>query len=109
MSHTNGWDMKIARCNLKGPFACKVCGSHMLAVRGVVGPRSHAEAMAGKKRRHDLWKCKYATQEWHKQAKKLKQLAEDTPSPQLARIYNFDAEEVLSHKQTTKASWQGID
>lgn len=51
---------------------CGVCNSKMKANRNVLGPISMAEALAGRKHRHDSFFCPNYTSEWHERIYHLK-------------------------------------
>lgn len=44
---------------------CGICGVQMHVERNVLGPTSWAGAIAGKRRRHDFFKCPKAEERWH--------------------------------------------
>ena len=51
---------------------CGVCGTEMNVRRNVLGPTSSAEAMAGRKHRHDSFACPHVAEDWHKRIDQLK-------------------------------------
>ena len=59
---------------------CRVCGRHCQVRRDAYGPTSLAMAMAKKKKKHDVFTCPHAGQEWHEQAYALIQAIEATPT-----------------------------
>lgn len=51
---------------------CGICGTSMSVRRNVLGPTSSAEAMAGKKHRHDHFICPHVNEGWHQKIYRLK-------------------------------------
>ena len=51
---------------------CGVCGARMHVKRNVLGTTSYAEAVAGRKHRHDSFRCPRVGKDWHKRIYKLK-------------------------------------
>jgi len=51
---------------------CGVCNIEMGVKRNVLGPTCWAMAMAGRKRRHDSFRCPNYGEDWHFKIEKLK-------------------------------------
>lgn len=101
MAH-KGWDRFTPKCDTVKEMYCRVCGQLMEVTRGVNGPTSSIEAMGKVSRLHDVFRCKDSERDWHKQALRLSQDAENTPSKRLEIIYLEEVEEILLHRKPTK-------
>lgn len=86
---------------------CGVCGKIMTANRHVLGPTGFAEAMAlqiGQTKGHllDNFHCEARDEEWHKQAKAIRDEASDTHSQRLTQLLTEEADEIVRSQRTTK-------
>jgi hypothetical protein len=79
---------------------CAVCGIECLVRRNVDGPTGFVMAMAKQTRLHDVFTCPHRDEKWHKQAARLYQAIQDTPSPRLAALIRLDLEDVLKAHRT---------
>lgn len=84
-----------------GPCRCGVCGADMLVKRGRQGPRTSIEAMSGGKSYYDEFLCPHRDELWHRQAKRLRAMAKETPSGVLRRFYSEEADGVLRTKEVS--------
>jgi rubredoxin len=90
---------------------CGVCGAVCNEHRGVMGPRSYAASVGGK-RFHELhdtfmcpnYECPPLSSHWHGVAEKLMWSARNEKSPTLAAIYAQDAERIVKERRLIK--WQ---
>lgn len=88
---------------------CGICGQDMNVKRDCFGPTSWAGAMSGVKRTFDLFECPNIDTQWHKQATKLKECANSTPSKRLQDAFMEECEEIIRNQLPTKQSfdtWQ---
>lgn len=101
-----GWDCFSPDAGTVESKDCPTCGESMSVKRNCKGPRGFAANMAhlsdaanmDSPREYDLYdffQCENAEKEWHCQVRELKQLAKETPSPTLVKIYAEDAKEIL--------------
>ena len=81
---------------------CGICSQPMTVTRNVSGPTSFAAAMGRLHRLHDSFVCPSRDEDWHIQAKKLIQMAQETPSKRLEEMFLFEAQEILFKKTATK-------
>ncbi len=79
---------------------CGVCGAQMIVERNLTGPTSYIMSISGSERRHDSFHCPHYYEFWHMQVKKLFQLARETPSPSLKKLYEEDIREFCRLKNT---------
>ncbi len=87
---------------VEGPVVCGVCGREMICERNCHGPRGFVMAMSGSKSDYDSFQCSHMNEKWHVQVVKLRELANDTPSGKLAKMFREEAMEVLESKKATK-------
>lgn len=81
---------------------CGICGDRMDVTRNVMGPRSWAGAMSGAKTPHDCYSCPNTEERWHIQARLLKRMMTDTPSPSLAAMFEKDLCDVIKRRVKSK-------
>jgi hypothetical protein len=84
-------------------MTCDICGTVMDVTRNAEGPTSSVMAMAKLTRVHDFFRCHHREKDWHRQAKALLKLANDTPSLELAKMFEKEAKrDVLHNRKATK-------
>jgi hypothetical protein len=81
---------------------CGVCGTDMDVKRNVVGPTTMTEAMSKRSHSHDVFWCPLMEEGWHIQAKKLQQLARETPSKIIEDALMDEASCIISSRSATK-------
>ena len=86
--------------------SCGVCGRIMDVKRDVFGATGFAEGMSRSGHKHDRFTCPDRDEKWHKQALKLFQMAEDTPSKFLEEIFLQESSKVVHYKKCIKDSWR---
>lgn len=97
-----GWDYFTPPPGKVDSMTCRVCGSNMNLKRNVNGPTGWAESVGGGKHLHDTFSCSFAGEKWHDQALRLKKLAEETPSFEIQKIYEKEADEIIETRTPTK-------
>lgn len=80
---------------------CGLCKTKCEAHRRV-GPRGFVQAMARGKNQHDAFYCPHMNANWHKQAEELLNMAENTPSEFLEKIFLFEAGKIIENKKQSK-------
>lgn len=85
---------------------CGFCNSEMNVRRNVNGATGMAEAMAKRSHLHDSFECPSKDEDWHIQAKKLIQMAQETPSKRLEEMFLLEAQEILFKKTATKKDFR---
>ena len=88
-----------------GIVYCGVCGERMNVSRGYSGALSLAGAMGGVRSNYDLFECPHIDESWHRQVKRLRNAAEDTPSAVLADMLLKEAEQILKTRTCTKEDY----
>ncbi len=81
---------------------CGICGDEMTVRRKVFGPTSFGAAMAQIGRLHDAFRCPNMEEQWHIQAKKIKEKARESPSKVLEALLLKEADEILQTREATK-------
>ena len=70
------WHGNVGRCcpapGTVEMAKCGICGIEMNVERNVLGPTSWAESMAGRKHRHDSFRCPNLGKDWHRRIYRLK-------------------------------------
>jgi transposase-like protein len=94
-----GWDVLFTDPGSVGQMSCPVCSAPMTVERNQNVSASSSEAMTGKKRRRDLWRCSYFGSDWHNQLKQLRQEMDNTASPTLRGILQNDIDQILRSKR----------
>lgn len=89
---------------------CGVCGERMGVRRNVLGPTSYAETMLvrdgrSKGHRHDSFTCTLREAPWHKQARAIREEADQTSSKRLADLLNAEADEIVQTRTCSKDGW----
>jgi hypothetical protein len=87
---------------IEGSVSCGVCGDEMNCKRGCLGSRQWAEAMGGHKSLYDSFTCPNIDADWHKQVKKLREMARATPSAKLFSLFQEEVEELLRSRVATR-------
>jgi hypothetical protein len=108
-SYHAGWDHFSPDPGKVKEMFCRVCKAKMDVQRNVNGPTGFAEAMGGGKHLHDSFSCPHAQEDWHNQARVLKQRIKDETSKSIAKILKKELKWVMENKKTTKKRyWKGL-
>ena len=83
-------------------ITCRICGVSMDVTRNANGSTSWGGAMAGIKHVHDFFHCHHRNKDWHRQAKALLKLANETPSMGLAEMFYNEASSIITNMEATK-------
>jgi hypothetical protein len=102
MSYHVGWEAFSPEPGTKDKMYCRVCNMEMNVKRDVNGPTSSMEAMGQRKHLHDSFTCGHAEEDWHIQARILKQKLEKEPCATIADIMTNELECILKHKTATR-------
>jgi|SRR6516162_688719 hypothetical protein len=94
-----GWDVVFTDPGTVGQINCPVCLAPMSVERNQNVSASWAEAMGGKKRPNDVWRCSSCACDWHHQVKHLRQEMDNTASPTLRGILQNDIDQILRTKE----------
>jgi hypothetical protein len=103
VSYHVGWDYFTPDPGSTDKMFCKVCETEMLVRRNVDKPTAMAEAQTNKTRLHDVFYCKFSSEDWHLQTLALKRRIESETSQAIADLLQEELNEVLKTKQTTRA------
>jgi hypothetical protein len=111
-SYHSGWESFSPEAGTVDKMYCRVCGEEMDVQRNVMGPTGFAEAMSvahgmSKGHLHDSFHCKYAQENWHSQARVLKQKIEKEPSKIISDLLKTEVNLILlNRKVTKKGNWE---
>jgi len=81
---------------------CGICGSVMNVKRNLNGATSYIEAMAKTKHLHDYFSCPNREKDWHIQAKRILEVAQQTPSKITEDALIKEANDIVFHREATK-------
>lgn len=84
---------------------CGVCGDKCDERRDLFGARSYAASITGHREKFDAWSCPNSDKKWHKQAWKLMEMADATPSTKIAALLEEEVQEILKYRKPTKANF----
>jgi hypothetical protein len=107
----SGWDHFTPEPGKKKKMFCRVCKEKMDVKRNVKGATGWAEAMSvahGKSEGHlhDTFSCPLAQEDWHNQARILKERIEKETSRLVAKLLKKELKQVLkTRKPTKKMGW----
>lgn len=101
MSYTNGVDIIYTDPGTYDKYMCPVCGIEMVVKRNANGPTSLMGAMAGIKRKHDVFTCDYAFKGWHSQIVNIMEKIKSHPSAKIRAIMQSEIDEILQTKMAT--------
>lgn len=113
-SYHSGWEYFTPDPGEHEKMFCRVCNSEMDVERAVMGPTGFAEAMSvhygkSKGHLHDTFKCPYAHETWHCQARILKQKILDEPSRVITTMLQAEVDEILARRKVTKEGpWEHL-
>lgn len=85
---------------------CRVCGKPCKFIGHMHGPRTFIDALAGKKRDFDYFKCEDKEELWHIQARAIIRQIEKTPSARLSEMMGDEVKELLETKTPTKGNFK---
>lgn len=97
-----GWDHFTPDPGKQKEMFCRVCKEKMDVERNVNGPTSWAESMGKGKHAHDVFSCQFAQEDWHNQARVLKQRIKDETSQTIAKMLKKEVKHILKARKTTK-------
>jgi len=101
-----GWDHFTPEPGKHDKMFCRVCKSEMTVTRNVNGPTGWAEAIGKGKHLHDTFECPFAQEDWHNQARILKERIEKETCSRIAKLLKKEVKEVLESRKTTlKRGW----
>lgn len=100
--YLNGWDHYHTDPGKLERAECRVCGAEMTVTRNVDGPTSMAESMAGRSHLHDSFACPNVQEDWHAQARSLKEQAHWSHSAVQTKQLTDEAEEIIRQRKATK-------
>ncbi|MFM8273044.1 MAG: hypothetical protein ACKODX_12020 [Gemmata sp.] len=103
-----GWDFFTTEPGQHATLHCRVCGEPLSLTPDVVGPTGWAHAMAiragrASAIRHDVFRCRFGGEPWHRQALALRREADDTASERLAMLLTNEADEVVRTRMATRS------
>ena len=104
MALYSGLDVIMTAPGEHESMLCPICNKKMKVKRNVNGPTSWAASIMKKDRLHDVFTCKHAEKDWHKQVRQLKQEISSTPSAKLAKMFQEEIDEILQTKHQTKVT-----
>lgn len=106
-SYHAGWDHFTPDPGDEDKMFCGVCNAEMDVERNVKGATGWAEAISRKGHLHDVFSCPHAHENWHNQARVLKQRIEGESSRTIAELLIKELDEVLETKKPTrKRHWE---
>lgn len=97
-----GYEVLTPECGKHESMNCPTCGDVMNVERDVEGATGFAEAMAGRKHKHDRFTCPNAGKNWHVQIIKLGHEAKNTASAAIERMINDEIRGILETRRPTK-------
>ena len=105
----SGWEYFTPEPGKVKEMFCRVCKAKMDVKRNVNGPTGWAEAVGGRKHLHDAFSCPFAQEDWHRQARVLKQRIQDETSKSMTTILKKELKWIFENKKTTKKKyWKGL-
>ena len=107
----SGWDCFFSEPGEYDKMYCHVCNEEMEIKRDVMGATGWAEAISvhhgSKGHLHDSFWCKCANENWHNQARILKNRIQKESSQTVAKMLEEEVEKILTTRKITKeGSWE---
>jgi len=91
----SGMDSFFEKPGAVKEYKCCVCNTTCDVERNVLGATGMFEAMAGRKHRHDYFRCPHADKLWHEKACAILCEARDTESLVLSSLLKKEVEQIV--------------
>lgn len=109
----SGWDHFTPDPGEEKEMFCRVCSTKMDVKRNVKGATGWAEAMSiahgkGEGHLHDSFSCPLAHEDWHNQARVLKERIQSETSKLIIKLLKKEVKQVLKTRETTIKRYWGF-